>query len=939
MKNLLVAGFILLFFNAKVFAKENSSQYLISEMEALRDSLKIDDPKRIELTLRLADLYFDVSIQEGKSEDVKAQRENRLKALDLYKHSLNGTDNLKKATGLNRIKIQFQMARLLTRLNEGKMAEPYYLEIINNKETPKKMIEQSALALAEWHEDEAKYVDAKKYYDKAVLNCSDRNSCNYANYRLGWLYYKDTKLDDAILTMEKSIWTDETTLRENSLTDYILFLSNKEKSDGTRELEKIKKIAIKANRPEIIRQLVEAFYVAGNRFAGSTLLAELNKTDSNLYYEVRLLEEFYGFRNWDKVQHYLSVVEKRKVSDLPKKPEEAKEVLAIFRRFIVQVDAEMQVIPNLKDVLKRSINSYVNLYPKDELRSKMQSGWLAATEDRKEKMEKLSSWIKDDLTYKNDPSETRKLRQMRLALAQQEKNSAVIIEESRAIAEILKGTKEADEFIYVAAHEYYVQKNEVEALKLFNQVLLSAKGNKEVSNWALLSENLILDIYNHQKNYDGIISSVNNWKEFISSANVSLDVLKESKSLETILVQAEFEKAFSLKDTKEALLAFSNFCFNDQYSEKSCANAKVLSIKFKDQDRLIKILGKMGDHDAEATELELMGKFTEAAKVREQFLLSKNPPSIEEYIRTAFLHELNLDYKERDRVLSLMIEAFKGSSLKIPLEVEKAVYTALDEANLINEKALSMPWSVNYKIKMASRIQVVSPNVESRNVLLSEKEGSGPVWSKVVLSHLEDELLKTNKIKFYGSQSKKLFKQRTSAIENFASLAKPKLETSDLEARVYILHMLKLAYKTMAQEILNSPIPDGLDAQTLNMVTTQITNMADPFDKVNEDYDRLITEQIKSLKQEDVKAKVSKNISGEVKNYADLIQYDGSEKVELKISQTFDQKEANLLRQKLLTEPEDKKVLSSLKELYTKNKCPRIASYYASRIEALKQVE
>ena len=45
------------------------AQYLIKEMEALRDSLKIDDPARIDLTLRLADLYFDVSIQEGKTDE------------------------------------------------------------------------------------------------------------------------------------------------------------------------------------------------------------------------------------------------------------------------------------------------------------------------------------------------------------------------------------------------------------------------------------------------------------------------------------------------------------------------------------------------------------------------------------------------------------------------------------------------------------------------------------------------------------------------------------------------------------------------------------------------------------------------------------------------------------------------------------------------------
>jgi hypothetical protein len=118
--------------------------------------------------------------------------------------------------------------------------------------------------------------------------------------------------------MEKSLWSDETTIRENSLSDFLLFLSNKE-TNGLKELETIKKISQKAKRPELVRLLVEAFYVAGNRLAGSNLLADLNNSEPNLYYEVRLLEEYYGFRKWDKVTNYLTVLEKRKTIDIPKK--------------------------------------------------------------------------------------------------------------------------------------------------------------------------------------------------------------------------------------------------------------------------------------------------------------------------------------------------------------------------------------------------------------------------------------------------------------------------------------------------------------------------------------------------------------------------------------------------------------------------------------------
>lgn len=935
MRNTTLALTVLMVLSTQAHA--NDSQYLLKEMEALRDSLKVDDPARIDLTLRLADLYFDVSIQEGKGEDVESLKKNRLKALELYKHSLNGTDNVKKATGLNRVKIQFQMARLLSRLEEGKMAEPYYLEILGNKEAPKKMLEQSSLALAEWYEEEARFPEAKKYYDQAISYCSDLNSCNYANYRLGWLYYKDTKLDEAIATMEKSIWTEKDVIRENSLTDLLLFMSNKE-TNGYKEFETIKKIGAQGKRPELSRLLVEAFYVAGNRSAGSNLLAELNKADPNLYYEVRLLEEFYGFRKWDKVEEYLSILEKRRSSDIPAKPEEAKEVLAIMRRFIVQVDAEMQVVENLSGFLKRSIDIYLSFYPKDELREKMQSGWLALVKDKNQKLAKLDQWIKEDMATGVSKEDLRKLRQTRLALAQEQKLSKVIVEDSLAIAEILKGTKEADEFLYVGARELYEQKSYDQAMPYFQSIVSNVKTTKEVGKWAILSQNLILDIYNNKKNYDGIVSQVSLWKGMMTGIAADEELAKENKSMDQILVQAQFEKAFLLKETPEALQAFYNFCVNDEYVEKSCPNAKVLSIKFKAQDKLVKVLEKMGDEASLSDEYELMGRFSDSARLREKIELGSKA-NAESFLKVAFLFELDQNYQERDRVLSLMVESMKREKT-IQAELENAMYVALDDAHLLDEKALGVPWSISLKLKLATRLETEKPSVASQQALMSLKEGSGPVWSRVVLRQLEEDFNKTNKIKFYGARSAVLFKQRTSAIDKFAAMAKPMLENADLETRVYILHMLKMAYKNIANEILNTPIPDGLDQKTLNSVTAQISTMADPFDRVNEDYDKLLSEQLAAITDASARETVSKNITGNVKNYSSFITVSEAPVVAASSKAApLDHKAANEMRKKLLTDPEDRTALVGLKDFYTKNANTRLAAYYSGRVDNLKQVE
>lgn len=924
-----LAFFLALTQSPALMAKD--AEYLIKEMEALRDSLKIEDPARIDLTLRLADLYFDQSIQEGKSDELEVLKKSRRKALELYTHSLNGTDGLQKAQGLKRVKILFQMGRLLTRLEERKMAEVYYLELVNNSETPKAMFEQSALALAEWYEEEVQYQKAETYYNMALKTCADLNSCNYANYRLAWLYFKDSKLKEATITMEKSLWNKDGSVRENSLTDYLMFLSNAD-GDGSAEYKKIMAFAEKANRPELGRLLTEAFYVAGNRYAGSHLLAELNKKDQNLYYEVRLLEEFYGFRKWDRVAEYLGILEKKSTLHLPTKAEEQKEVVTILRRFIVQVDAEMQMNEELKPTLKRSIDIYLALYPNDELRKKMQEGWLSAEVNNQAKIAKLQKWINEDVTFGVAPLEIRKLRQTRLSLAQTEKMNAAVIEESMAIAKILEGSNEADEFNYVAARALYAEKRLNEALPLFKKVVDSAKAKGVMGEFSVLSQNLVLDIYNQNKNFDAIIAEVSEWKKFSASVALSEQQKKEEKSFDEILTQARFEKAVSLKESSEALDMFTEFCLSGVYAEKSCVNAKVLAVKFKDQAKLVAILEKTNDEEALMTEYELMGRFKAAAALKEKREISANA-KLEVYVKTALLYELDQAYADRDRVLSRLMEVIKKNK-SIPTESEKLIYLTLDEANLLDERALTLPWSTAMKIRLASRLESIRPSENARKLLLSQSEAQGPVWSRAILTDLEKQFRDANKIKFYGARSEVLFKQRTKAIEKFVARAKPLLDGADLETRVYILHMLQMTYKTIAQEILNTPIPEGLDEETMAQVAMKISEMADPFDRVNEDYERLLQEQLNAFTDQIQKDRVASNLSTEVVNYATFIVVPESM---TKTAQVAQGEETLPLHQKLLVNPEDRESLNALKALYKTKNNSRLEAYFAGRLELLKE--
>jgi hypothetical protein len=357
-----------------------------------------------------------------------------------------------------------------------------------------------------------------------------------------------------------------------------------------------------------------------------------------------------------------------------------------------------------------------------------------------------------------------------------------------------------------------------------------------------------------------------------------------------------------------------------------------LSVKFKDQLNLISILEKTKDEEALMSEYELMGKFKDAANLREKRVLANNPTT-DEFVKTALLFELDHSYKDRDRILQKMMDFIKKNKT-IPAASEKLIFLTLDEANLLDEKALLLPWSTGMKIKLASRLESIRPNESARKILLSQNEASGPIWSKAILADVEKHFKDTNKIKFYGARSQTLFKQRTTALDKFSNKVKPLLDGADLETRVYLLHMLKMAYKNIAQEVLNTPIPEGLDEETMAQVAQKISEMADPFDRVNEDYDRLLNEQLNVFTNVQEKERIQKNIAGSNENYAAFILIPDNL---IKTAMMASNEETDSLYKRLNFNPDDKDSLMGLKELYRVKNNTRLEAYFSGRLELIKE--
>lgn len=925
--------FVVLLFSIFIWANAFAvdSNYLIQEMEKLRDSLKVEDPARIDLTLRLADLYFDASIKEGGEGDFKLLKKNRMKALGLYEHSLNGTDGVQKAKGLTRLKIQFQLARLLSRLDEFKKAENYYLKVQSHPKVPTRMKEQSSLALAEWYEEDAKYPKAKTNYDLAISLCKTRTSCNYAHYRKAWLFFKDTKLDNAVSEMRASLWSTDIEVRESSLQDLMLFMSNQD-TDGLVQLKEIKEISIKLKRPELVHKIAEAFYVAGNRKAGSNLLAHINEQSPSLYFEVRLLEEFYGFRKWDRVENFLGFLEKRSSADIPTKKDHAEEVQKILRRYLVQVDAEANVAPDLIPFLKQSIDIYLSIYPNDDLRKKLQQGWIKAENSDELKVIRIGHWIEEDTAFGFKPTHIRKLRQTRLSIAQKLGLTDIVIKESLAVAELLKGSVEAEEFEYVAAREYYSQKKYNLAEPMFKKLVEKESNQVELGKWALLSQNLLLDIYNGQDAFEKIMVQVAFWKNLTKDVS-STKLAKENTLMDKLSIDAKFAHAVKTKDDPKSLDTFYNFCFAGIKTEKSCANAKILAIKNEDQAKVIKLLEKEGDETTLMSEYELMGRFSDAAKLNEKLKLKKagSKAPHELFLKIALLYELDRNLKDRDRILKLLIKKIKKEK-SIPTQYENAIYLTLDEAGLINSSSLFLAWSLKRKLRLATLLEQQNPSRTTQKLILGQDKSQGPIWSRLILKKVQKPFFKIGKISFYGRYSKHRFKKRTKAINNFVKTAKTHLNGADLETRIYLLHMLERAYGQMGEDILATPLPPGLDEATMASVQIKLQTMAEPFDKVRDDYDKLYKEHLAQLDPASL-VRVQKNFDVRISDYSNLVpleEINVQEVVALDTNHIVDQ------HKKLHLVPTDKVALGELHSYYTAKKYPRLAAYFTGRIESLE---
>lgn len=901
-----------------------SSLELISEVESLRDSLSLTDRQRPRLTLRLADLYFDLALDKIQKDaemgflEISEENKDVLNtSLNFYEDSINGENGKFPApSAVATFKIYFQKARIFQKLKKSEQSISFFEKVVSSEIDNKNIKRESALNLAEIYEESNRFEKAKASYDMALNLCDNKELCSYVNYRKSWIFFKEGNLEEAINTIKLGLYDSAGNLKDQALKDYLMFVVQRP-TEGNKELVEMEAFSLKHKRPEIMNILMDGFFGEGNRVAGVNFLVYLNKKNPTLANNIRLMEEYYGFRDWKNFRIY-SKKSKVLKDTVSLNKEESEKANKILKRLIVQLDSERKNNDERSSDLQNSIDLYLTLYPNDELRDKMVNGWIAAEKDENKILMKLAEWIAGENKFQRTARE-KELRIKRISLAQKLKNYEIIKFEAHAVLSLLEDDKKK-EYEYLVARTLYEEKKYEQALPLFQKLAALENENSKIDKWSLQSQNLALDILSQMKRFTELKQQAMAW-----TGKEAFKNHKEYKEMATIFDQAKFEEAIAMKETPEALRVFMDYCLNDKYSEKSCSNAKVLAFKLKDQQALIEVLKKLKDDESLIAEYEAMGEFEKAA-----YLIEKKTKKfdLQTYLKLALFYEIAQNIEQRDRLLRKVITNIKKMK-NLDENQQSLLYLTFNDANMIDSNILSLPWSTARKMQIIHEIELRGiGNKKTYKELMSSKTSLGDKWSLGVLAKVESLYETQKKRDFYGKGSQWKFKKRISLLKSLADYSKEVLEGADLKTRVVILGFLTSAYQELHAEILATPLPEGLTEEQLQQVSVSLQDMAAPFKLEEEAYRSARNEQIAALQDEALKAQLAE-ISYEYKNLYNSKPSFGNDIAKVNYEDavpSFDH---------LKAQPNNQMALENLRSFFEKNEQIRISNYFKGRIQTL----
>lgn len=880
---------------------------LVGDAERLYNQMEKGDATRQSVALRLADLLFDAAIeldanaQAGRKEMDRADAYRR-KAEKLYE------ENLASLKGESRLRVKFQLSRLYAHAGNMEPAKKYWRELIAQKDNLR-LRRESALHLAEQLELSSQptvIAEASDLYMLA-LPLADKDSMkSYVTFRLAWTQFRTGQPDKAVATMDKVLAMSASDKeRDELLRDYILFLSRQQRP-AKEQIAILRDYEKKFAKTGLVLQLGEAYYAADRKADYVVVMSDLNSAQPDLERTVNILDAAHDTLSKPEITAHLQQIQTLKLAG-QKFKDEAAEKTARDRiyRLVVLWDGQRRVKAAEWDGLfTKGVDTMLVVFPDHEDTKKSMGGWLAAHEDKQQQLDQVNHWLSLTQPLSNPKLET-SLRKYKLEAARQLKQWTVVVEESQRL-EVLTA-EQTREGRYQRAKALYELKDYDKSLPIF----LELGDSKTADEITKFSQDLALDTFAIQKRYDDIIAYSQKWRSTGARA-------VEMASLED---GARFERAVATQNG-EALAQFTSFCLAKKMTPKSCDNAKSLAAKLRDQDQLVTVLQAQGDQSELARQLEISGRFGEAARLQE-----KTAKSDLEILKVAMLFELQGEMKERDRVLKGFTALVAKRKKPMSNEEQALLYLTLSDAGLLDDSTLKLEWSEEYRLKIASKVYAQNSSGQAQKILAAYCGPAGDSWASVHLAQIKQSYNQQAAIKFHGAQSKSKFEARVKGLKKLGTEADCLMKGASPELRVATGRKMHQAFTEFAELIRATPIPEGLDEEMLKQVNVQIAEMAKPFDQTGDQWKALADQTIEQQppdQREALAARVPAGWNFEIIGAAPAVNV-----ADLK----FDWKP---MLEEIRKQPFERQPQESLKQHFEQKGSKRLAAYMNGRLQNLE---
>lgn len=910
-----------------------NNRVVITELTKLRDTLPSQDPQRKELNLRIADLLSNECLVSSKG-SYESRQKDCTNAFTLYQQSL-----AVQTSPVLKSKIRFQMARIALERGKLEEAKPLFAQVLAESEIVE-LKREAALRLAEMEESNpSRLAQAEQYYQKALELCQAGDSCSFAHYRIGWIRKREGRLAQAISEMKLAIFDSKGQARQEALRDLIVFMGQ-DSNDAAESITYVEQLGSKLSQPALLQELAYSYLTSGNKKNGVDALALVNARNPSIQNGMKLIEEIYGLRDWDRFEQQLSNLE-----TLAANPTELAEMRAldktaqdnlekIAKRLAIQLDGERATQAERAKEFKSFSSLTLALFPATSDRSKLMEGWIAAETEADKKLAQIRTWIADArFTLTRD--EKFRLQELRSGIAQKAGKTDESIEAFQALLALNPTADQTRSYQYAIARANYEKKEYSKALPQFQALAasgLTLTGGPDT--WAVQSQNLALDILNQEKNLDALAKQAKTWTENTQlKSNAKLS--KELADMSDVASQAEFQQAVALGESTEAVTRFRGYCEAKRFLPKSCENAKTLAIRMNRHADLIAILKITGPADELASEYEVGGYFKEAAQMAEKNLATA--PSFAAHLKTALLFELAGDWSARDRVLNRLPKWITTSKVKLTDAEWMAIAATIQDANLVSSAWLKIPGaSAPFKTNLAEYLEARGQgSKDTVAVLKAEPTSTGPAWDRIVWNEIKPLEAKEAKIGFYGKGSERKFQARVAALKTLNTAVDKALPGSPAELRVKLLRLSQGALERLANEIQATPLPEGLDDEQKAQIQTSLSELAKPFAERAAATLTLMNEEIAKVKDPAAQQRVQALARTELQ--ALVAEETATSQASAFTAPAADWTQVRAASAKLGQNPKDTSTLNELKNLVEAQKFPRLSKYFEGRLTQLKQ--